>query len=74
MDEQTRGFYSKNSKRLGADYARSASTGEMLVFFGACRKILDVGCGNGRDLAALLRAGKDAYGVDAVPEMVLESA
>lgn len=34
-------------------------------------KILDLGCGSGRDLAALLRAGKDAVGADAVPEMVL---
>lgn len=73
MDEQTRYFYSKNSKGLGAGYAR-ASSGELLRFFDGCRKILDVGCGSGKDLAAFLRAGKDAYGVDAVPEMVRVAA
>ncbi len=33
-------------------------------------KILDVGCGSGRDLALLASLGFDAYGVDATPEFV----
>jgi SAM-dependent methyltransferase/phage repressor protein C with HTH and peptisase S24 domain len=36
-------------------------------------KILDVGCGTGRDLAFLLRQGKDAYGVDVVPAMLAQA-
>ena len=33
-------------------------------------KILDIGCGSGRDMAILIQYGIDIYGVDASPEMV----
>ena len=33
-------------------------------------KILDIGCGSGRDMAELIKNCFDAYGVDASPEMV----
>lgn len=32
--------------------------------------VLDLGCGTGRDLAALARAGPPCWGVDALPEMI----
>ena len=42
----------------------------LITVFGKAHKILDVGCGSGRDLAWLLRRGKDAYGVDPSKEML----
>ena len=36
----------------------------LITAFAKAHKILDVGCGTGRDLAWLLSKGKDAYGID----------
>jgi 2-polyprenyl-3-methyl-5-hydroxy-6-metoxy-1,4-benzoquinol methylase len=33
-------------------------------------KVLDIGCGSGRDLAVLARKGFDAYGIDPTSEFV----
>ncbi len=71
MDAQTKSFYATQAEHLGTLYARGGDTADLLAAFQGCRRILDLGCGSGRDLAALLLAGKDAYGADAVPEMVL---
>ena len=38
-----------------------------------CRSVLDAGCGRGRNLAYLIRAGVKAYGVDANPDAVIVS-
>lgn len=70
MDGPTKIFYSENAVRMSSAYADGAAAPGLLEFFESCRRILDVGSGSGRDLACLLRAGKDAYGVDATPEMV----
>jgi len=35
-----------------------------------CERVLDVGCGTGRHVAALLEAGFDAYGADASDDML----
>ena len=74
MDDQTKAFYATCAKRVDDAYSRAEVAKDLLSVFGDCQKILDVGCGNGRDLAALLRGGKDAYGVDAVPAMVQVTA
>ncbi len=42
----------------------------LITAFAKAHKILDVGCGSGRDLAWLLHKGKDAYGVDPSKEML----
>jgi len=42
----------------------------LITAFAKARKILDVGCGTGRDLAWLLRKGKDVYGADPSKEML----
>ena len=38
--------------------------------YSGCKKVLDVGCGNGRNLVYFLRNGYDVYGVDPDPEAV----
>ena len=74
MDAKTKAFYATHAERLSASYSRGGVAADLLAAFRECRKILDLGCGNGRDLAALLSAGKDAYGADAVPEMLASAA
>jgi SAM-dependent methyltransferase len=34
------------------------------------RSILDIGCGTGRDLAALVRDGTEGWGVDTLPATI----
>jgi len=42
----------------------------LLKHLGDRRRVLDVGCGTGQHVAALVRAGYDAYGADASEEML----
>lgn len=70
MDDRTKAHYSAHAESVSANYVSVRPSDDLLFAFRECRKILDLGCGSGRDLAALLKAGKDAYGVDAVPEMI----
>lgn len=72
MDAQTSAFYSKNAKRLASDYANVSPEFEERLgrAFAKSHKILDVGCGPGRDLSFFLKNGKDAYGVDASSEII----
>ena len=35
-----------------------------------CKKVLDVGCGNGRNLVYFLRNGYEVFGVDPYPQAV----
>ena len=72
MDVRTSAFYSKNAEVLASKYIAADFEYEerLLRAFSKTRKILDVGCGTGRDLSLLLRSGKDAYGVDSSKEML----
>ncbi|MHC4959288.1 MAG: class I SAM-dependent methyltransferase [Planctomycetota bacterium] len=38
-----------------------------------CRRVLDIGCGTGRHVAALCEAGFDAYGADASDDMLRQA-
>lgn len=67
MDANTKAFYATHAQRLGNLYSSGGDAADLRAIFRDCRKILDLGCGTGRDLAALLRAGKAAVGTDAVP-------
>jgi SAM-dependent methyltransferase/SOS-response transcriptional repressor LexA len=72
LDTKTSSYYSQNAGRLVGLYASVFPFFEerLITAFAKAHKILDVGCGTGRDLAWLLRKGKDAYGVDPSKEML----
>ncbi len=75
MDARTAAFYARNASRLAGDYQGGGSDyfATLDRAFEKARKILDAGCGTGRDCVHLLRQGKDVYGVDASPEMLAEA-
>jgi 2-polyprenyl-3-methyl-5-hydroxy-6-metoxy-1,4-benzoquinol methylase len=72
MDKQTLAYYAANATDVAQRYESAGSA--LSSYFGICfphqKKILDVGCGSGRDLAVLVSLGFDAFGVDATPEFV----
>jgi SAM-dependent methyltransferase/SOS-response transcriptional repressor LexA len=71
MDLKTSDYYSKNAEKLTEQYAGVIPLEDFLTsVFARSHKILDVGCGTGRDLAFLLGNRKDAYGVDPSREML----
>ncbi len=72
MDELTLRYYSEEAKNISDKY-NNVSSGLQKYFstvFVEGMKILDIGCGSGRDMAILIQYGIDIYGVDASPEMV----
>lgn len=73
MDSETSAYYSQNASKLAEQYAKLVHTLEdcLASVFARSHKILDVGCGTGRDLSSLLSNGKDAYGVDPSREMLV---
>jgi len=66
VDAQTAEFYDTHAAKLAESYESACSPIESLfpLAFVARGRVLDVGAGSGRDLAALLRAGYDAYGIE----------
>ena len=72
MDALTSDFYAKRAGRLATDYAAVSPEFEARLSraFENSRRILDIGCGSGRDLGFLLKKGKDAIGVDASQAML----
>jgi SAM-dependent methyltransferase/SOS-response transcriptional repressor LexA len=73
MDSETSVYYSQNASKLAEQYTTGVHTLEdcLKSVFARSHKILDVGCGTGRDLSFLLGNGKDAYGVDPSREMLV---
>lgn len=71
MDEGTRRFYAENAKTIAARYEAAVSPGERFfaTAFPPGGRILDVGAGSGRDLACLLQAKYDAYGIEPSEEL-----
>ena len=72
MDQQTVNYYSENAQAVAARYESVVSnlSESFQVAFKANSKLLDIGCGSGRDLALLLVLGHDCFGLDATPELV----
>ena len=72
MDLATVTYYSKNAKAIAARYesVTSSFSNSFKDAFSPQSKLLDIGCGSGRDLALLATLGHDCFGADATPEFV----
>ena len=72
MDQSTLKYYSDNAAQVAERYESVVSdlSAHFADSFSKGGKILDIGCGSGRDLAVLYRLGYDCYGVDPTPEFV----
>jgi SAM-dependent methyltransferase len=72
MDSKTLKFYAENATQLTAKY--NAVTDGISKYFAtafiAGEKVLDIGCGSGRDLRILHEMGYQADGIDACEEFV----
>jgi SAM-dependent methyltransferase len=72
MDSATLRYYSNHAQAVAKRYedVPSPLASRFATVFSPGERILDIGCGSGRDMAELQRQGFDAYGVDATPEFV----
>ena len=72
MDQKTINYYSENAQAVAARYESvvSSLSESFQDAFKARSKLLDIGCGSGRDLALLATMGHDCFGIDATPEFV----
>lgn len=72
MDSQTVSFYSSNAIHLANRYDGivSSLSNHFETSFLPNSKLLDIGCGSGRDLSILHTLGHDCYGIDPTPEFV----
>ena len=72
MDQSTINFYRDNAKQVVARYESVVSdlSKHFAEAFNIGLKVLDIGCGSGRDLAVLHKLGYDTYGVDPTSEFV----
>ena len=75
MDAQTLGYYAQNAPDVLSRY--ESVTNSLLATlesgFQKGGKVLDIGCGSGRDLAAMAKMGFDCYGVDPTDPFVQAS-
>ncbi|MBN2650825.1 MAG: class I SAM-dependent methyltransferase [Spirochaetales bacterium] len=72
MDSETFRFYQDNAAHLSRLYglAQSPIGSVAHFYFGKNARVLDIGCGSGRDVSALCQIGFDCYGVDPSAMMV----
>ena len=72
MDQRTLKYYSDNAAQVAQRYESVVSdlSAHFADSFSKGGKVLDIGCGSGRDLAVLHKLGYDCYGVDPTPEFV----
>ena len=75
MDFETISYYSRNAHTVAERYESvvSSLSESFLEAFKPQSRLLDVGCGSGRDLALLTALGHKCFGVDATPEFVVLS-
>ena len=72
MDSATVDYYSQNAQTVAERYESvvSSLSNSFGDAFKPKSKLLDIGCGSGRDLALLASLGHDCFGLDATPEFV----
>jgi SAM-dependent methyltransferase len=72
MDQSTINFYTDNAQQVAQRYESVVSdlSKHFSEAFNTGLKVLDIGCGSGRDLAVLHKLGYDCYGVDPTPQFV----
>ena len=72
MDQTTIKYYAENAAQVAERYESVVSdlSAHFADSFSKGGKILDIGCGSGRDLAVLHKLGFDCYGVDPVLKFV----
>lgn len=72
MDSSTLDYYSANANDVAKRYeaAHSSLGGRFAKAFAPGGRVLDIGCGSGRDLAELGRQGFQPFGLDGTPEFV----
>jgi 2-polyprenyl-3-methyl-5-hydroxy-6-metoxy-1,4-benzoquinol methylase len=72
MDQSTINFYRNNAKQVAERYESVVSdlSKHFTDAFNTGLKVLDIGCGSGRDLAVLHMLGYNTYGVDPTPQFV----
>jgi SAM-dependent methyltransferase len=72
MDQNTVNYYSQNAKQVADRYEAvvSSLSEHFLVSYKPNSKMLDIGCGSGRDLAVLQKLGHQCYGIDPTAEFV----
>ena len=72
MDSATLLYYSRHAHEVAQRYEaiQSPLASSFARNFPSGGRILDIGCGSGRDLAELHRQGFQAFGVDATAELV----
>jgi SAM-dependent methyltransferase len=72
MDQSTINFYRDNAREVAERYESVVSdlSKHFSETFTTGLKVLDIGCGSGRDLAVLHKLGYDCYGVDPTPQLV----
>lgn len=70
MDQSTINFYRENAKEVAERYESVVSdlSKHFSAAFNTGSRILDIGCGSGRDLSVLHKLGYDTYGVDPTAE------
>ena len=73
MQDRTERYYRERAESLADEYDRADPTylaQLMTLVSGRSARIVDVGCGTGRDVARLRTAGHEAIGVDQSAEMI----
>ena len=72
MDSQTVNYYRENAAQIAKRYDEivSSLSQHFENAFSPHSKLLDIGCGSGRDLSILHTLEHDCYGIDPTPEFV----